>query len=219
MFDPIALGLRAVAEGSPGAFPLCLAAGIVSSAGPCAAPRLLAITGLAGTGDVRRSRIEPIVTYACGMIAVYALFGASASLFVRSIDLSIPLYGAIAAVLIVCGVLTLWNGRNAHDHAPAAKHSPGGTFMLGASSAFVFSPCCTPLMAAIVTFGASSGRPAYAAAALAVFGLGHALPALLLGSFAARIARNVHALGHAQPLAIVTGALFLAMGGYYAVLA
>lgn len=219
MFDPIALGLRAVATGSAGAFPLCFAAGVVSSAGPCAAPRLLAVTGLSGGRKMRRSRIQPIATYACGMIAVYALFGVSASWFMRSVNLSVPLYGALAGVLTASGALTLWRVGCTREHTASVERSLGATFLLGASSAFVFSPCCTPLMLAIVSFGASSGRPGFAAIALAVFGLGHAVPALLIGSLSAGIARTLRTIGHTEPVTIVTGALFLAMGGYYAVLA
>lgn len=219
MFDPISMGLRAVAAGSPWAFPLCFVAGTISSAGPCAAPRLIAITSIAGGEAKPRGLHARLLAYACGLMAVYAAFGASASLFVRSIDLSEIIYAVIAAALGVSGIAMLWREHGAHQHGAAPAPSNAGAFLLGASSAFVFSPCCTPLMLAIVAFSSSAGKPLFAAAALAAFALGHASPALALGTAAANVAKRAVAVGHSECVRIVGGALLLAMAGYYAVLA
>jgi cytochrome c-type biogenesis protein len=95
----------------------------------------------------------------------------------------------------------------------------GGPLLLGAASAFVVSPCCTPMLAAIVATAAELGRPLAGAAILACFAIGHALPLFLISSPGTLIGRFRFTGSAAQAPAIIGGALLLCLGAYYGALA
>jgi cytochrome c biogenesis protein CcdA len=95
----------------------------------------------------------------------------------------------------------------------------GGPLLLGAASALVVSPCCTPMLAAIVATSAELGRPLAGAALLGCFALGHALPLFLAGS-PATLLRRFRLRGiAAQSPAIIGGTLLLSLGVFYGALA
>ncbi|MFN2529637.1 MAG: hypothetical protein ABR584_13070, partial [Candidatus Baltobacteraceae bacterium] len=95
MFDPINLSLQAVALGHPAAFALVFVAGAATSVGPCAAPRLIAISGLTATGQ------KPVMhanaaAFVGGLIIAYASFGIFTSLLGRVTMFSHGVYIALA---------------------------------------------------------------------------------------------------------------------------
>ena len=91
--------------------------------------------------------------------------------------------------------------------------------MLGASSAFVVSPCCTPIVAGIAGLTTASGHSAAGAMLLAAFACGHALPIVSAGALGTRVTRAVRTLAASQASAVVAGTLMLALAAYYGVLA
>jgi cytochrome c-type biogenesis protein len=113
-----------------------------------------------------------------------------------------------------------------HDHtcgeacAQAKRpRSLGGMFLLGAGSALVISPCCTPVVAAIAGSAAATGSPIRGALLLATYAAGHAAPLFVAGNLGNGVRRLLPRLRNAQAPAIVAAVLLLALGCYYGVLA
>jgi cytochrome c-type biogenesis protein len=223
VIDVVSEGLRAVATRSPLAAPLVFAAGVATSAGPCVAPRYVAVTALAQSA---RRPWSVIVTFVSGIAAAYVVLGlvtgAVGALWMRSA----PLYGLLGAALAAGGLVTLLRADGSpcreHAHARVVRgrgRSAGGVFLLGATSALVVSPCCTPVVAAIAGITTTGTRPLEGVMLLLAFALGHALPLAGAGVLGRRIGDFFSRIAASQAPAIVSGSLMLALGAYYGALA
>jgi cytochrome c-type biogenesis protein len=200
------------------------AAGLITSVGPCVAPRYVAIAALAGRD---RYPIVPTLAFVSGLIGTFVALGFAGGLFGALSSSSSTIYVILAAALLGGGCIALARAVPT-DHAAAcrpagatngARRSLGAVFLMGAASAFVVSPCCTPMIATVLATSTAAGKPLFGALLLASFGAGHALPLMFtaqIGSVAARLAPSRFA---EQGLAIVSAVLMLALGTYYAVLA
>ena len=218
MFDTFAEGLRAASSHSPWAVPLVFAAGAVSSAGPCIAPRSIAVATLA-SGSGRRA-LSFASAFTGGLACVYALFGTAVALINRAVAFSSVTYAAVAVALAAGAVVTLWRGH--HECSNARSRSIGGAsaaFLLGASFALVLSPCCAPLALGIAAYASASGDPIYGAELLACFGLGHALPIFGAAIGANKVMRLVGRISMQAAAEVVSATLMLALSAYYGILA
>lgn len=221
MFDPVSQGLAAVSSRSIAAAPLVFLAGAVTSIGPCVAPRFIAVAGMSA-GRTRAQTLALTAAFMGGLIATYAAFGAISSLLARATQLSTFTYMAVAAGLAASGIITLWREEKQCSYAHrerAHSSSMGGAFMLGASFALVVSPCCTPLVVAIVAYGAAAGSAVYASTLLACFALGHALPILAVALGTQRVSDVLGRHSVRQAVSVVSATLMLGLAGYYAILA
>ena len=218
ILDPVASGLRAVNEHSVLAIPLVFLAGLITSVGPCLAPRFIAAAGLAAHGD-RKMAIARVGSMMAGLIATYALFGAMAPAIARVGVFSTAIYVCVAGGLLLAGVRTLLlvPAKCGHSHPQVGRS--GGAFFLGVSFALVLSPCCAPVLLAIVTYTLSAGTPLYGCALLAAFALGHALPLALSAFGVHRAVTFGFGAFSREAAATVSGALMVALGLYYAALA
>ena len=216
MIDPAGEGLRAVTNGSVSAYPLLFAAGIVASLGPCVAPRYVAVAALAAGA---RRPLAVSALFALGVVAASVTVGTAAGAAAALLAWSTALYGALAAVLIGGGTITLVRAvPHRHDATMARRPvTAGGTFLLGAATALVVSPCCTPLLGAIAGLTIAAGRGPAGAGLLATFAFGHAAPLLFAaaGARAPRLPR--FDMGPAPT--IDASALLIALGAYYGALA
>ncbi|HZO92454.1 MAG TPA: cytochrome c biogenesis protein CcdA [Candidatus Baltobacteraceae bacterium] len=238
MIDAVAEGLRAVATRSPLAVPLVFAAGVATSAGPCVAPRYVAVAALANGS---RRPMLPTALFVGGLVAAYAALalaaGAAGALRLQSAWT----YGALSAVLVVAGAVTLLRGERSCPEHPCRHAAPerraraplGGAFLLGASSALVVSPCCTPMIAAIAGVTVAGTRPLDGVLLVTAYGCGHALPLFAVGSsgrcvgalFARARARLPAPVSRAigvlpsDARSTISGTLMLALGAYYGAVA
>jgi len=225
MIDPVTMSIDAVASGSPTAAGLVFAAGMLTSFGPCVAPRYIAITAIA---NASKRPILTIAAFVAGLVGAYVALGFAAGLLGSLWSLSSVIDVALAASLLAGGVFTLVRARPATSavacmHAdthtkPLSDGTLGGTALVGAATALVISPCCTPVVAAIVATSGAIGKPALGAWLLALFALGHAVPLLFSGVLGSFVMRRFAILTVSQAPAIVAGTLMLALGCYYAVL-
>jgi cytochrome c biogenesis protein CcdA len=216
MIDPIAAAVDAVSRGNLVRLPLVALAGVVTSIGPCVAPRYIAVAALL---DHRRPYLT-IATFVGGMLVAYTALGFGVGLLGTFAGHASALYLALAAILALTGLKTLLQRPAcAHDVSPLARPTRlSGAFSLGAASAFVVSPCCTPVVAAVAGMAAVDGNVVTRVALLAAFALGHAVPLIVAapgGVLVERISRTWNA-GPAP--AIVSGTLMLALGLYYGLL-
>ena len=139
------------------ALPVLFGAGLVTSLTPCVYPMIPITAGiLGGAGAVGRSRRTTLIytlLYAVGLATVYATLGLIAGL-------TGSLFGTISAnpwayfffgnLLLLAGLAMLgvipvaaperllaWAGR-------VGGQSPGGVFLMGATSGLVAAPCGAP---------------------------------------------------------------------------
>lgn len=156
------------------------------------------------------------------MVSAYAAFGLAASALGRVLALSREIYGVLALALFAAGVAGLLGARPYHCAAeprPARPVSLGAAYMLGGSFALVVSPCCTPVVAAIVAYASAGGDTLCVVGLLAFFAAGHAVPLLGLGFGGSAVRRMLERGPLHQASSIVSASLMLALALYYAVLA
>jgi cytochrome c-type biogenesis protein len=215
--DAVAASLQAVAGGSAWAYPLVFVAGLATSIGPCVAPRYVAVAAFASSARHPR---RVTASFACGVVGAYVAIGSAAGFIAALRTWSTLVYAALAVTLVTAGLWSLLREESpGHAHAARVPVSIGGTLLLGAASAVVASPCCTPIVAGIAGLTIVSGRPYEGAALLACFALGHVAPALLAGTAGSRGAGVVARMAAGGAAKLVGATLMLALGAYYGVLA
>jgi cytochrome c biogenesis protein CcdA len=218
-FDSLVAAGAAAGPAAGAAF----AAGVLTSIGPCAAPRFIAVAAFAGQ---RRGMLR-IAAFVVGLAGAYLAVGFAAGLLGTLTALSGVLYAVLAVGLVSAGCVALVraesDGSESHACAHADTHEPprslGAALLLGAGSALVVSPCCTPAIGAIAATSAALGKPLTGAFLLLSFALGHALPLVGAGSIAPALRKLLPRAVPAQAPAIVSAVLTIALGLYYGVLA
>jgi len=215
--DVFGTALAATAQHSPIAWPLAFGVGVLSSAGPCAAPRTLAFVSLV----LRSTRPRLLSAVFLGaMFATYAALGLAGSLISHLLALSTWIYIAVAITAVGGGVWSVVSaGWCADDRvAPDQPGSIGAAFFSGAGFALMISPCCTPFVAAAIAYTTLVGQPLTGAGLLVVFGVGHAVPIYVVAAGGGRFVRALVAYRLTQAAQIVSGACMLVIGAYYALL-
>jgi thiol:disulfide interchange protein DsbD len=212
VIDAAGDALHLLADRSPFALPAFFTLGAFTAIGPCVAPRYVALAAL-----IQRTR-RPwriAAAFASGVVSAYVAIGMGAGLLGTMRAWSTAIDVGMALALALAGGITLLRDEGVHAHAARNTTSGGGAFLLGATSALVVSPCCTPIVAAIAGFAGFDGQPLAAALLLTAFAAGHALP---LGAVALG-ARSMHALsrlGSTSAGSVVAGTLMIALAGFYA---
>jgi len=219
MFDPVPVSLDALARQSPYAPLAAFVAGVATSVGPCNAPRLLAAAGIATGKPATRWTHAGALT--AGLTSAYALFGVAASVFSGAFRYSSAIFIGMAVLLAFFGARTLVEERSGEccERRIERPASVGASFLLGTSFAFVVSPCCTPVVAAIVAYSAGSGNAAFGALCLAAFALGHAVPLLLLAAGGSASSGWFTRLRLSEGVPIVSASMMFALAAYYGLLA
>lgn len=218
MWDPASLGLTAVGRQSPYAFPLLFIAGTVTSFGPCTGPRMIAAAGLASAPE--RNRVSKIAAFIAGILLVYVAFALFGAMLAGALAYSSWIYSVTGIALCFGGLAGLVRVRRAHTCDSQRTAIPSGAALfVGASSALIVSPCCTPILASVLAFGAATGNAVFTALCLVAFGLGHAVPVAVVGAFGGVAKAFEKGETFRSALATVAGALMMGLGAFYLVLA
>jgi thiol:disulfide interchange protein DsbD len=218
MIDPTTAAMTAIMHGDAARFPLVACAGMLTSIGPCVAPRYVALASI--LSGPRRA--ITIALFIAGIITVYMALGFGAGLLSAVTQNAARIDVALALILVAGGLVTLLRRSEHRCHDGAASVTPhrlSSIFCLGAASALVISPCCTPIVAAVIAFPSLDPSPGARAALLGAFAFGHAVPLLALGSTGALFAERLHRWTASPAPAVVSGTLMLALGAYYGLLA
>jgi cytochrome c-type biogenesis protein len=176
---------------SAGSYGLGFLAGILSTLSPCVLPLLPLIVG----GATGAHRLGP-AALAAGLASSYVAIG----LFLATLGFAMGLDGevfrligalflvALGAVLVVPSLQrALVAGLSpvgSHAHALAGRFEPvglRGQFALGALLGLTWSPCVGPTLGAAATLAAQRQNLIEVAAIMLLFGLGAALPMVLIG--------------------------------------
>jgi cytochrome c-type biogenesis protein len=207
-----------------GTLALAAIAGVLSTLSPCVLPLLPVVLGAAAT----EHRAGP-AALAAGVAVSFTALG----LFVATIGFAIGLDGAwfrnVAAVLLLAiGAILMVPALQMRLSAAAGPLSNwieqrfGGTFTQGLAGQFalglllgaVWAPCVGPTLGAASILAAKGENLGEVAATMAVFGLGAALPLLLLGMLSrqAMIAWRGRLLGAGGKGKIILGGVLALVG-------
>src|SRR5579862_7646944 len=133
--------------GSLLAVALVFIAGVVTSVGPCLAPRYVAVAAYAAESG---KPFATIGSFVAGLVAAHLPIGL-VGLAIGSVAL-LGRYSTFVNLVMAVGLLgvgvylVIWPQRHAdHTHSDTqAKRSTWSMFGAGAAFAFALSPCCTP---------------------------------------------------------------------------
>lgn len=199
--------------------PLLFIAGLASSAGPCVAPRFIAVAALCAKQG-RAAAVLSGAAFIGGLICAFAVFGAAGSFAMSAIKLSTGIYLVLAVALFAGGMATLCAPDACGSlHPCSGRVRWSAPFLLGSSSALIVSPCCTPLLLAIAAYSSAADAPIAGAVLCAVYGAGHALPLMAAALSAGSIGSIFERLLLRRAASAVSGGIMLALAGYYGVLA
>jgi cytochrome c-type biogenesis protein len=169
------------------AYMIMLIGGVLSSLSPSSVPRMVAIVNYAGKeakgfwGAVGLS-----ATFVAGICTVYACVGVVAGSFGRLLSMTGFLYYFTAALCLFMG-LAMIRLVDFHWEVPGIKavgHGAIGAYLLGVGFAFLIAPDATPFMIGGLAVSTFHGRLALGAMLMTMFGVGHGMPVLFVGSLA-----------------------------------
>lgn len=207
---------------------LIFVAGLGTSLTPCIYPMIpitAGILGGAGAADRTRARTVLLTTcYVLGLALLYAALGLIAGLsgtLFGTISSNRWAYFAIGNLLLVFGLAML-------DVFPVAAPtrllrwanqlaggSPGGAFLMGATSGLVAAPCGAPAFAAVLTWVAGTRSGALGFVYLFVFSLGMTAVLVGVGLSAGMLARLPRAGVWTLWIKRIAAVVMLSMAEYY----
>jgi cytochrome c biogenesis protein CcdA/thiol-disulfide isomerase/thioredoxin len=188
-------------------------AGAGTALSPCVLPVLPAVLSAGGAGGRRRP-----LGVVLGLATTFTVTIVGIAEVVGGVGLGTDPLRAIAVVVLAgFGIALLFPGVAAALEAPLARMSRFGPrsrgdgfwsgVLVGAALGFVYTPCAGPILAAVITVSAATGRTVAVAIAYA-FGSAVVLLALTLGG--RRLLERVRAAGRGPLVQRVMGGVMLA---------
>lgn len=215
---------EALGNGAVFAAPIALAGGVVTGLNPCCLPIYPAAAAACcanreacGEQQVRKLSLAAAAALALGLATATTLLGVVAAVGGRTMGtLSGTWAYAVALVPIVAGAHMLGFVRLPAVKMPSLPKARGlgAAFVAGLLVALVFGPCGTPLLAGLLSYVAFNGSPTYGGMLLFLYGIGIAIPVVVLGASAAKLAARLERNGGRVWVDRATGALLVAMGLY-----
>src|SRR5438128_11783847 len=180
-----------------------LLAGAGTALSPCVLPVLPALLSAGGVGGRRRP-----VGIVIGLSVTFTVTIVGVAKVVDGVGLgSDPLRDVAIVVLLAFGLALLLPGLAARIEAPLSRLSrlgPGSRGdgfrsgrLVGGALGFVYTPCASPILAAVISVSAASGRSIAVAVAYAI---GSALVLLALALGGRRVFERVRAAGRGLAL-------------------
>jgi cytochrome c-type biogenesis protein len=211
--------------------PLVFAAGVVSFVSPCVLPLvpgyLATVSGvsferIAGRAPgIGRQVAAASALFFAGFLLVFIALGASASVIGELLDDNRLWLNRVAGSLIVVFGLAMlgfgWSGSLGGrwtQAVQAAARRRGGPVALGVAFAFCWTPCVGPILASILVLAGASASLPSGVLLLAVYGLGLAVPFLVVGfGFTRALGAFRRVERHYRAIQASAGLLLVAMGG------
>eukprot|EP00904_Undaria_pinnatifida_P001702 jgi/Undpi1/11532/HiC_scaffold_30.g13829.m1 len=183
--------------------------------------------GEKGGFDAVRAGFVPSAAFAAGLATVLSLLGLSATFAGKVMgsttagsgfgETLLPLGASAFAVAMGLNVLELVQvdlpsfegGLDFMTSLPRNARA----YLLGASSALVASPCCTPVLASILGFIATSQDPALGLVLLLTYSIGYTTPLMAAGTASGVLSRLMSANG-LKWITPASGALLISYGTY-----
>lgn len=207
-------------------FAAAFVAGVLSISSPCVLPLLpVYLAHLAGQGPDGALPARPVVlahaaVFVLGFGVVFVLLGASLGALGDALqayrDWLVRLGGAFMVLmgLSLLGIVRLpFLAREHRLAVSGAGAHPGrlsSSFLVGVSFAAGWTPCVGPVLGAILTLAVGTAEPTRAAALLATYAAGLAVPFLAAAATLGSFGRGLRRYGAA--LNVGSGALVMAVG-------
>jgi cytochrome c-type biogenesis protein len=205
-------------------------AGLISFLSPCVLPLVPGYVSLISgvgvdelrrpTAHVMRTVMVNAVLFVAGFSVVFIALGAIASEIGRLVGQHIAVLSQFAGVVIVVfglhmiGLVPIrWLDKDRRFHHLGEGATATGSFLVGFSFGFGWTPCVGPIFGTILALSASEATVREGALLLAVYSLGLAVPFLITALavdrflvFYGRFRRHLHTLE------VVSGGMLVAVG-------
>ena len=214
-----------LAAGGVLAVPIAFAGGVVMGLNPCCValyPAAAASCCAGACHEPQRPALSRALLFVLGTASAMTILGTIAALAGESMSgLGGWVPYAVAVVPIVMGIALLGGFRVRLPTKVTGWTSNGltGAFLTGLLLSLVISPCGTPVLAAILSFAAYRGSPAFGALLLFAYGVGNGLPLLIVGTAAGEATKRLQRLGWTQWVNRGAGVAMLGLGAYLLVAA
>ncbi|MGD0810529.1 MAG: cytochrome c biogenesis protein CcdA [Acidimicrobiales bacterium] len=224
-------GAGALVEHSPLGFVIAFGAGIASFVSPCVLPLvpsyLSMMSGVGGVGAktgagpdaAERARLLwSTLLFVAGFSLVFAVLEATASTLSHPLQAHKLVLSDVAGALIVAmGVLIAfqlpWLQREHRFAVLPSRLGPWAAPVMGMTFAFGWTPCITPVLAAVLGLASSGGTLARGEEMLVAYSFGLGVPFVLTGLAFGQLSGALgFARRHSRAVSIVSGALLAALG-------
>jgi thiol:disulfide interchange protein DsbD len=223
------------------ALPLIFVGGVLTSLTPCVFPMIPITAALVGGQSVsagapsgtlvlRPRRARPVLltlTYVLGLAAVYAVLGVFAGMtgtLFGSVSTNPWLYFGMANLLLIAAlamldVIPIRVPQSVLTRASTAGEAGrfSGALIMGAMSGLVAAPCSAPVMAAVLTWVATTRSAGLGFLYLFVFSLGMCTLLVIVGVSSGTLARLPRAGAWMVWVKRIFALLMLVMAEYYLV--
>lgn len=185
---------QALSAGNLAALPLAMMGGLVAGLNPCCLalyPAAATVCCAVGPQTVHRPTLGNATAFVLGVAVATAVLGCAAAYIGRIATIATPIKYGIAAVPIVMGVHQLGWLPLPQWTAKTFTASIGGAFGTGALLSLVIGPCGTPVLASVLSFAAYKQSFVYGGLLLFIYGVGSALPLMLVGTAAGGVLKSL----------------------------
>jgi cytochrome c-type biogenesis protein len=192
--------------------------GAVVAGGPSA---VVPVSAGAGPGVVApewKRLLLSTLLFVAGFSFVFALLEATASALFHPLQSHKPVLGDIAGGLIVAmGVLVAlqlpWFQREHRMTVQPSRLGPWVAPVMGMTFAFAWTPCITPVLAAVLSLASSGGTLARGEEMLVAYSLGLGVPFVVTGLAFGRLSGALRfARRHSRAVSLVSGSVLAALG-------
>lgn len=224
-------GAAGLVEHSPLGFVVAFGAGVVSFLSPCVLPLvpsyLSMMSGVgvtaagAGSARVHKARLlRSTLLFVAGFSAVFALLEATASAVSEPLRAhKLLLEDAAGALIILAGLLVAgifrapWLPAERRFRVRPSALGPWAAPVMGMTFAFGWTPCITPVLAAVLGLASSGGTLARGEEMLVAYSLGLGVPFVATGLAFGRLSGALRfARKHSRAVSLSSGALLAALG-------
>lgn len=178
------------------------------------------------TADGKQSKAQGFVlsvAFVLGMAAMFALFGAAISslgTFFRTQQQAISIVAGLILIAIGLGFLGLYEFRVPGfmniDMAKPGRRGILGALILGVFGAIVMGPCGISYLTPVLAVALKEGRILFGGGLSFVYGIGHGIPLIILGTVAGVATAWLKKAQSAKKyIDIVSGAALIGVGLYY----
>lgn len=208
------------------AMPVVLAVGVLAGLNPCCVALYPAAAALyCGTGSpeaccgrsvtLRGSGLKRPIAFVIGMAAATTILGVIAASAGEVIGrFGAGFHYAIAAVPLIMGLHLVGWFRLPLGNLPHRVVQNGflSTFGAGFLLAVALSPCGTPVLASVLSYVAYKGSVSRGAILLGLYGVGSAIPVVLVGAGAGHLTARLEKAGYGVWAERISGTALMALG-------
>jgi len=224
-------GAGSLVEHSPLGFVVAFGAGVISFLSPCVLPlvpsylSMMSGVGVSATStaplEARRKKVlVSSLLFVAGFSVVFAVLEATASAASAPLRTHRVVFDDVSGGLIIVMGLVIagalrhpWLERERRFTLSPSSLGPWAAPVMGMTFAFGWTPCITPVLAAVLGLASSQGTLARGEAMLVAYSLGLGVPFVATGLALGRLAHAfAFARRHARAISVGSGLLLAALG-------